>query len=108
MTDKNRSVLSRPRRLRRSAALRRLVRETTLAPSNLIMPSFVTHGRGIRTPVPSMPGVHQLSIDQLLTEADVVQRAGILSVLLFGIPKTKDQRGSEAYARQGIIQQAAR
>lgn len=102
------SPASRPRRLRQTEALRSLVRETVLRPEALIAPFFVVHGNRFRRLIPSMPGQFQLSVDELLREAEKVQKAGILSVLLFGIPEEKDTRGSEAYDSNGITQQAVR
>jgi porphobilinogen synthase len=100
--------LYRPRRLRESPLLRRMVRETRLGVENLILPLFAVHGRGVRDPVGSMPGVSKLSIDELLKEAKDAASMGIPAVLLFGVPQSKDPRGSEAYAEDGIVQQAAR
>ena len=100
--------LYRPRRLRESPLLRRMVRETRLGVENLILPLFAVHGRGVRDPVGSMPGVSRLSLDELLKEAKDAASMGIPAVLLFGIPQSKDPRGSEAYAEDGIVQQAAR
>ncbi|HEX2500337.1 MAG TPA: porphobilinogen synthase [Methylomirabilota bacterium] len=100
--------LYRPRRLRESPLLRRMVRETRLGVENLILPLFAVHGRGVRDPVESMPGVSRLSLDELLKEAKDAASMGIPAVLLFGIPQSKDPRGSEAYAEDGIVQQAAR
>ncbi len=102
------SPAQRPRRLRLQPKLRAMVRETALAPENLIYPLFVTHGRGVRRAIASMPGVFQLSIDELLAEAGEIVAMGIPAVLLFGIPAAKDPIGSEGYARDGIIQQAIR
>jgi len=99
---------SRPRRLRQSPLFRKLMQETVLTPRDFIYPLFVTHGKGIRRPIGSMPNTHQLSIDQLVKEAREVHRLGIPGVILFGIPKKKDERGSEAYDPNGIIQQAVR
>lgn len=99
---------TRPRRLRLHPGIRRMVRETRLSVDSLILPLFVTHGRQIRRPIPSMPGVFQLSIDELVKEARAVSKLGILAVLLFGIPKKKDTHASEAYAKTGIVQQAVR
>ncbi|MBI3610971.1 MAG: porphobilinogen synthase [Nitrospirae bacterium] len=99
---------SRPRRLRRLPLLRKMMQETVLSVENLIYPMFVTHGKGIRNPIASMPNIYQLSIDHLVKEAQEVNRLGIPAVLLFGIPKKKDERGSEAYAPNGIIQQAVK
>lgn len=98
----------RMRRLRQTEALRRLVRETRLSSEQLVLPLFVRHGRKARQPVSSMPGVFQLSVDELLKEAGVAQEAGVNAVLLFGLPARKDERASEAYAANGIVQQAVR
>jgi len=100
--------LYRPRRLRESALIRRMVRETRLAVDNLVLPLFAVHGRGVREPIASMPGVARLSLDELLKEAKDAASMGIPAILLFGIPATKDARGSEAYAEDGIVQQAVR
>ena len=100
--------LFRPRRLREKALLRRLTRETTLRVEDLIYPLFVGHGRGVREPISSMPGQARVSIDELLKEAKDVAGMGIPAILLFGIPAEKDPRGSEAWADDGIIQQAVR
>jgi porphobilinogen synthase len=100
--------LYRPRRLRESPLIRRMVRETRLGVDNLILPLFAVHGRGVRDPVSSMPGVARLSLDELLKEAKDAASMGIPAVLLFGVPRSKDPRGSEAYAEDGIVQQAAR
>ena len=100
--------LYRPRRLRESALVRRMIRETRLAVDNLILPLFAIHGRGVREPIPSLPGVSRLSLDELAKEAKDAASMGIPAILLFGIPATKDPRGSEAYADDGIVQQAAR
>ena len=98
----------RPRRLRSSPALRRLVRETRLSPDQLVLPLFVRTGRKVRQPVKSMPGVFQLSVDELLIEARRALTAGVPAVLLFGLPAAKDEKASGAYARNGIVQQAVR
>ncbi|MEE8509497.1 MAG: porphobilinogen synthase [candidate division NC10 bacterium] len=98
--------LRRPRRLRRSETIRRMVRETILQVDNLIMPLFVVHGRGIRQEILPMPGNYQFSVDQLTREVKEIATLGIPAVLLFGIPEHKDAHGSEAYAKDGIIQQA--
>src|SRR5215468_9300604 len=100
--------LYRPRRLRESPLIRRMVRETRLGVDNLILPLFAVHGRGVRDPVSSMPGVSRLSLDELAKEAKDAAGMGIPAILLFGIPASKDPRGSEAYAEDGIVQQAAR
>ena len=98
----------RPRRLRESALLRQMVRETRLDVGDLIYPLFAVHGRGIREPIPSMPGQCRLSVDELVKEAKDVAGMRIPAVLLFGLPNAKDPRGSEAYAEDGIVQQAVR
>jgi porphobilinogen synthase len=98
----------RPRRLRRSAALRRLVCETRLSVEQLVQPLFVRAGRRVRRPIAAMPGVSQLSPDELLREASRVHALGVPAVLLFGIPERKDARASGAYAKNGIVQQAVR
>jgi porphobilinogen synthase len=98
--------LYRPRRLRESPLVRKMVRETTLRTSDLVYPLFTLHGRGTREPIASMPGQFRLSIDELLKECKDAASMGIPGVLLFGIPQEKDARGSEAYAEDGIIQQA--
>jgi porphobilinogen synthase len=100
--------LYRPRRLRESPLIRRMVRETRLGVDSLILPLFAVHGRGVRDPVSSMPGVSRLSLDELLKEAKDAASMGIPAILLFGVPRSKDPRGSEAYAEDGIVQQAAR
>ena len=96
----------RPRRLRRTEALRRLVRETRLSRDDLVLPLFVVEGRGVREPVASMPGVFRHSVDALVDEAKRVRDLGIPAVILFGIPADKDARGSGADAADGIIQRA--
>jgi porphobilinogen synthase len=98
----------RPRRLRRNEALRRMVRETRLSAEQLIAPLFVVSGSGVRKPVTSMPGVAQLSVDQTVEEARRISDAGVLAVLLFGIPEHKDATGSEAYRDQGVVPRAVR
>jgi porphobilinogen synthase len=96
----------RPRRLRRTAALRDLVRETTLQPDDFVHPLFVVPGEGVRKPVQSMPGVDQLSVDQLATEARELAALGVKAVVLFGIPSSKDPHGLESYADDGVVQRA--
>lgn len=98
----------RPRRLRLNAGIRRLVRETTLSPADFVYPLFVRHGRDLRAPIRSMPGVAQLTVDRLADEAAEIVRLGIPAVILFGIPATKDATGSDNYAADGIIPQAIR
>jgi porphobilinogen synthase len=111
MTTTNRIDLdsfTRLRRLRTTPALRRMVRETDLTPADFIAPFFVTHGVDVRHPVGSMPGVFQLSIDQLLPEVKALARLGVSAVLLFGVPAAKDALGTEAYAADGVVQRAIR
>ncbi len=98
----------RPRRMRRTEALRRLVRETTLAPDDLVWPLFVVPGQRVRNPVKSMPGVNQTSVDELVADAQAGYEAGVRSVILFGVPEAKDAVGSGAYADDGIIPRAVR
>ena len=97
---------TRLRRLRRTETLRRMVRETRLSRDDLILPLFAGEGRGVREPVPSMPGVFRHSVDMLVTEAKQVRDAGIPAVLLFGVPDAKDARGTGADAANGIVQRA--
>jgi porphobilinogen synthase len=96
------------RRLRRTPALRRLVQETHLVPSQLVWPLFVTHGEGVRRPVAAMPGVHQVSPDELVKDAERAAQLGLGGIILFGLPAAKDATGSEAYDEEGIVQQAVR
>jgi porphobilinogen synthase len=98
----------RMRRLRRNEQIRRMVRENTLDAGDLIYPLFVKPGSGVRDEVSSMPGVFQVSVDQLDREADELLKAGIPAVILFGLPETKDEAGTGAYAENGIVQQALR
>ena len=98
----------RPRRLRTTPALRRLVAETSLNVSQLVLPLFARSGRKLRRPVGAMPGVFQLSPDEILREATSAQALGVPAVLLFGIPDKKDAKASGAYARNGIVQQVVR
>ncbi len=98
----------RPRRLRRTEALRRLVRETTLAPDDLVWPLFAVPGQRVRRPVSSMPGVFQLSVDELVAEAQAGFEAGVRAVILFGVPEAKDAAGSGATDDDGIIPRAVR
>src|SRR5512138_3432466 len=98
----------RPRRLRESPLLRSMVRETALRADDFVYPLFAVHGRGVREPIGSMPGQFRLSVDELLKECKDAASMGIPAVLLFGLPRDKDPRGSEAYAEDGIIQQAVR
>ncbi len=98
----------RPRRLRGSAVLRSLVRETTLDAGDFVYPLFVRHGKGIKTPIPSLPGQFHFSPDELLKESEAAMREGIRAVLLFGIPEEKDAEGSEAWSEQGAVQASVR
>jgi porphobilinogen synthase len=98
----------RPRRLRRTENLRRMVRETRVHADNLVQPLFVVPGSGVDQPVASMPGVSQLSVDRAVTECKRVRDLGIPAVILFGIPEVKDKVGSGAYDSDGIIQRALR
>ena len=98
----------RPRRLRESPLMRSMVRETSLRIDDFVYPLFAVHGRGVREPIGSMPGQYRLSIDELLKECKDAASMGIPAVLLFGLPREKDPRGTEAYAEDGIIQQAVR
>ncbi len=99
---------SRPRRLRRTSSLRALVRETRLSGEQLVLPLFARSGSGVRKPVGSMPGVSQLSVDELLRDAEAAAKVGVGGVLLFGIPDTKDATGSSAWDEQGPVQNAVR
>jgi porphobilinogen synthase len=96
------------RRLRRTKALRDLVRETELSPRHLVQPLFVVSGEGVREPVESMPGIERFSIGELVAEASELQAAGIEAVILFGIPAAKDETGSGAYDEEGVVQLAVR
>ena len=98
----------RPRRLRKNERLRSMIRETTLSIDDFIYPLFVTHGKGVKKPIQAMPGIFQLSPDILTGEIKEINNLGIPAVLLFGIPNKKDERGSEAYSKEGIIQRAIR
>ncbi len=94
--------------MRRTEALRALVRETTLAPDDLVWPLFVVPGQRVRNPVRSMPGVFQLSVDELVAEAQAGWSAGVRSVILFGVPERKDAEGSGAWDEDGIVPRAVR
>src|SRR6516164_4621791 len=98
----------RMRRLRRNQKLRNLVRETRLSPESMIYPIFVCPGEKVRNEVSSMPGQYNLSIDNAVKVAREAEKAGIAGILLFGIPKAKDELGSDAYAEGGIVQDALR
>lgn len=99
---------SRPRRLRASPAVRRLVRETVITPDDLIQPFFVRPGKNERRPVRSMPGVAQLSVDQVVKDARAVAKLGVPAIILFGVPDKKDPDGTGAYDPDGIVQRAVR
>jgi len=96
----------RPRRMRKNEQLRSMVRETTLSPKDFIYPLFVVEGKGVKKPIKSMPGVFQMSLENIVKESKEVYKLGIPAVILFGIPKKKDDVGSEAYNPKGIVQQA--
>jgi porphobilinogen synthase len=98
--------VTRPRRLRRSEAIRSLARETHLSTHGFIYPMFVCPGQNVRNPIGSMPGVAQQSVDKFLEECREVEQLGIPGIILFGIPDKKDARGSEAYAAGGAVQRA--
>jgi porphobilinogen synthase len=100
--------LHRPRRLRRTEALRRMVRETTLAPADFVYPLFVMEGKGERRPIASMPGIFNLSVDSAVAEAKAARALGIPALILFGLPSEKDAQGTQAYATDGIVQRALR
>ena len=100
--------LNRLRRLRESPAMRRMTRETRLSVDDFVYPIFVTHGRDVRNEIGPMPGMYQLSLDQLIAEVGEVSELGIPAVLLFGIPADKDPLGTEAYEPGGIVQEAIR
>jgi porphobilinogen synthase len=99
---------TRPRRLRRTPALRRLVRETTLSPDNFIFPLFVCPGKGVRNEISSLPGQFHFSVDNLAREAEEIAKLGIPGVILFGLPEKKDEVGSEAWHPEGVVQKAVR
>jgi porphobilinogen synthase len=99
---------TRMRRLRRSESIRSLVRETTLEPGDLIYPLFLCPGEGVRKPIGSMPGVFNLSVDEVVREAEDAVALGIGGLLLFGLPETKDEEGTGAWDEKGIVQQGLR
>ncbi|MBS4022149.1 MAG: porphobilinogen synthase [Dethiobacter sp.] len=98
--------VNRPRRLRRTEALRSMVRETQLSVRNLIYPLFVTHGERVKDSIASMPGVYQMSVDEIVREAGECLGLGIAAVILFGLPAYKDEKGSSAYDQEEVLQQA--
>jgi porphobilinogen synthase len=99
---------TRLRRLRRTEPLRDLVRETDLTPEHLVQPLFITAGEGVREPIESMPDMERLSISETVAEVSEIAAAGVRAVLLFGIPASKDDVGSEAYDDEGVVQMAVR
>ena len=101
-------MIHRPRRLRRNPALRALVRETRLTPDNFVLPLFACPGNGVRREISSMPGVFNLSVDEIANEASAAYDAGVRSIILFGLPESKDELASGAYAEDGIVQRAIR
>jgi len=107
-TQKKKFSFNRLRRLRMNENLRSMVRETELSSTDFIYPLFVVPGSGVRREVKSMPGVYQLSVDEVIKESEEVARLGIPAVILFGIPEKKDERGSGAYDDNGIVQQSVR
>jgi porphobilinogen synthase len=98
----------RPRRLRQSEGLRRMIRETDLSVNDLILPLFVIDGKNVNNPIPSMPGHFQHSIDNILKTAKEAYNLGVPAIILFGIPKKKDPLGTAAYAEDGIVQKATK
>lgn len=100
--------VTRPRRLRVSEAMRRLVRETELNAGDLIYPVFVTEGTGVVVPVEAMPGVNRFSVDTLLSEVERVVAVGVPGIIIFGVPAAKDEAGSGAWAADGVVQRAVR
>jgi porphobilinogen synthase len=101
-------MIHRPRRLRRNPALRALVRETRLTPDNFVLPLFACPGNGVRREISSMPGVFNLSVDEIVKEAGAAYDIGVRSIILFGLPESKDELASGAYAEDGIVQRAIR
>ena len=101
-------LLHRPRRLRRTESFRALVRETRLAPEDFILPLFACAGEKVRREIPSMPGVHNLSVDEIVKEVAAAREIGVKGIILFGLPEVKDEFGSGAYHEKGIVQQAVR
>ncbi len=102
------NLTHRPRRLRKNEALRSLVREARLSRDDFVLPLFVCPGRNVRKEISSMPGVHNLSVDEVAKEVVSAYVGGVRSVMLFGLPETKDELASGAYAEAGIVQQAIR
>lgn len=100
--------VNRPRRLRKNKVIRRMVSETSLSPDDFIYPLFVTFGRGVKKEISSMPGCFQESVDEIVKSAREVKALNIPSVILFGIPEQKDEKGSSAYEDHGVVQNAVR
>src|SRR5256885_5782882 len=100
------ALVHRPRRLRRSEALRAMVREARLTRDDFILPLFACAGKNIRREISSMPGVHNLSVDEIMREASDAFALGVRGVMLFGLPESKDETATGAYAENGIVQQA--
>ena len=98
----------RPRRMRRNETLRRMMRETTLSVDDLILPLFAIEGKGVKTPIDAMPGNYQLSVDNLVKAAKQAFDLGLPAIILFGIPSKKDALGTQAYAKDGIVQRAVK
>ena len=101
-------LIQRPRRLRKTEALRSLVRETHLRPEDFILPLFACPGKNFRREIPSMPGVHNLSVDEIAREATAAHELGVRGVILFGLPESKNETATGAYDENGIVQQAVR
>lgn len=99
-------MIIRPRRLRRTNAIREMVRETSLSVKDFIAPLFVKYGQGIKDPISTMPGQYQFSVDTIVKEAEELWGLGIPSIILFGLPDKKDAEGSRSWAEDGIVQQA--
>src|SRR5260370_24999609 len=100
--------LNRPRRLRRTETIRRMIRETRLSADDLILPMFVCPGRGVKKPVESMPGVAQMSVDNIVAEARETWAAGVPAVILFGIPERNDAPVRQAWTDEGAVEGANR
>ncbi|MEW6600299.1 MAG: porphobilinogen synthase [Nitrospirota bacterium] len=98
--------IHRPRRLRLNKIIRNMVRETLLTPNDFIYPMFATFGKGVRKKISSMPGCFQLSVDEIVKEAQIAYKLGIPAIILFGIPEHKDEKGTEAYNAKGVVQKA--
>ncbi|MGH9765539.1 MAG: porphobilinogen synthase, partial [Blastocatellia bacterium] len=101
-------LIERPRRLRRTETLRAMVRETSLSPDDFIYPLFVCDGQNVKREIGSMPGVYNLSVENLLKEVESARASGVKSIILFGVPDHKDATGTQAYAEDGVTQRAIR